>query len=1057
VSSVNFALDHFYYGQLVRDGKPENDLQLLSQSPGVLQEQIAEAITIALLPPMQGFNKGSWALVRGRQYTSFLLVQSQLGNAGQIILHYVLLSPEVLRSLGGNLKALMPLQEEQMPVYGKPGGALLHPMELATAEPPTMEAQIDEILELMSFTKNKIDTIEALLAAIVQGVPLVVQKAPSELEPKVSFLQGLLALLPPSARFGVTFATHTVPSTQTDAQIRFHSGGKLSRETLVYDWASGNMAGKAVEDTYSRYIVSQLRLDAELVSQQTRALTAVAAWRIKRGEGLADALGYASYRLKLDNALLNKQPVETADVSKVLSEDPTLSDELKVAYTQHLLSFALALGDMQHADPIAVMIRQQPTLESALQAQFSDAINEGKPEVVYEAISKWLANPLGPVGMKWVELGHRAALAHMDAMVKAKDLKAINNFLENIQKADPGVEISRIVPKLVEMALPATILDRDLNLTVFLLAVNYVESDVLRRIISAKKFTEQLPPSLGRLVPYITGEDAGMCPFGLLVDTAESFGENWRDLILIRLGEVAVRSDRPDVVDTSALAAIIQRLSSPWAVQYSQTLCWIAKNASSDENLTQLDPPGPTHLLQILLAYGAYAEVANEMLHQARLLYPGDKQNEYVEMVRQLFAETPLTAAQIPMALETISAAGIRSLPLAMAYIGALEGHEWSSDLDGVAEEANRMLFDTPAILEVIPATAMIALLKFHIKRKDVNSTIRVAGLLPQVAAREGTKGVNLIGRMYKMLDWDDKVRLAALELLRRFVRRATEDDARRAITAYGREFGSPVQQALEATLAMRRLMDGVDLVTYAEFLHIVAQFQYDTVLAYSDKSQIPTLGAVMNALDSLSGGLTDNDRRIIAQEILGLGRAVLVMSDQWRTNAPRDREKHIESLLNGKVDPLSVLDVFWIMGGYITKGKRYPLKLERQGTAHPLGVRSAPMVRDETQIINSLLRSALRAFPPDRKLTLSAESIRAEMDSLWGDISLAKQREIVRDLAIDLQRTPELTTLIASMGGDKALEDSGAGRKLEDNSQQPKNPLEMYRFVSGYFKARAK
>jgi hypothetical protein len=108
-----------------------------------------------------------------------------------------------------------------------------------------------------------------------------------------------------------------VPSTQTDAQIRFHGGGKLSRETLVYDWPSGNMAGKAVDDEYSRYIISQLRLDAELVSKETRGLTAVAAWRIKRGEGLADALGYAAHRLKMNNALGTKQ---SKPMSRALSK-----------------------------------------------------------------------------------------------------------------------------------------------------------------------------------------------------------------------------------------------------------------------------------------------------------------------------------------------------------------------------------------------------------------------------------------------------------------------------------------------------------------------------------------------------------------------------------------------------------------------------------------------------------------------------------------------------------------------------------------------------------------
>src|SRR6185436_13244101 len=156
--------------------------------------------------------------------------------------------------------------------------------------------------------------------------------------------------------------------------------------------------------------------------------------------------------------------------------------------------------------------------------------------------------------------------------------------------ADAGVEVSWIVPKLVEMALPMTVLDRDLNLTVFLLAVNYVDSDVLKRLIASQKFVAQLPPSLGRLTPYLTGDDAGLTPSGLLVDTAQSFGEDWADLILIRLAELAVRAKRPDIVDTSALSAIIHRLASPWSVQYSQTLTWIAKNSSTDETLLQLEP-----------------------------------------------------------------------------------------------------------------------------------------------------------------------------------------------------------------------------------------------------------------------------------------------------------------------------------------------------------------------------------------------------------------------------------------------------------------------------------
>ena len=111
-----------------------------------------------------------------------------------------------------------------------------------------------------------------------------------------------------------------------------------------------------------------------------------------------------------------------------------------------------------------------------------------------------------------------------------------------------------------------------------------------------------------------------------------------------------------------------------------------------------------------------------------------------------------------------------------------------------------------------------------------------------------------------------------------------------------------------------------------------------DTAKVYADKARLPSVGALMNDLDSLSGGLTDNERRTIAQEVIGLGKAIIVLGDQQKSNRPRDLDKHIEALLIGKADPTSVLDVFWIMGGYFTKGKRYPLKVERPVSIRALG-----------------------------------------------------------------------------------------------------------------------
>jgi hypothetical protein len=1051
VTAVSYQLEHFYYGQFARDGKPEGSLRVLAASAGLKMDSAAEIARQALLPPLRGAPTAAWAVVRGR-HVPFIMAQSQLGTAGQSMLHYILLPSDVLRSLGGNLDALLTLIEPQMPSYDRLGDTL-PPLELAQAGPPESEQQIEHILELMTYARNQLDVIEALLAAIVQGVQVVAQGAPRDLAARTGFIKGLLALLPPPARFGVTFATHSLPSTHLDAQIRFFSDDPPPAETLVYQWGEAAVHGKTTEDSYSRYIISQLRLDAELVSQRTRQLTAVAAWRIKRGDRLADALGYAAHRLAVDNAILNNLPVETAEVGDVLAADPTLDEHLRLAYARHLLNLSLAMEDMTHAAPVGLLLRQHDDLSRETQALLARAVDEGRARMVYEALCNWLANPLGPHSEEWSRLAQRAAVQHMETLARGSDVEAVTAFLETVHETHPGVEIVNAVPRLIEVALPLSGGHRPLAETIFLLAVNYLDTDMVQRLLKSKKFVAQLPPAVGRLAPYLDNSDPTPTPPGMLAEVASAFGENWRPLVLLRFVEGALLSGRADLVDTSALAGLAQVALSPWGAQYERTLLWIVENMSRDEVLPALEDPGPRYLLQILLALGAYGELAAEMLHQSRLLYPGDHQPRYVQMVQTLFKETLISTEEVPRALELIQKAGIRSLPLAMAYIGVLEGHEWAEVLDDVADQVTTHIFDNPNILKVIHPGALLSLLRFHIKRRDVPNTARVASLFPDAAIERGGSGITMMVRLYKALNWDKELRIASMELLRRFIRQSSYNMGRRALITFGRELGDEVREALEATYIFKRLLGGVDFLDYAAFLHTTAELLHDTALAYSDRGSLPSLGALVNAMQSLSGSLTSEDRESIMREILGMSRAILALGDQQRAKSPRDHDRHIERLLTGRADPKSALDVLRLMGGYFAKGKRYQTRLSR-ATHHPLGERSAPMVRDETEIASHLLRSLLQSFPPDKDVRMKARAILGELDSLWGGIPLEQQREAVRGLAIDLQRLPDLVLHIAANGDARALENSGLGRRLDSGKQQPKSTLEFYRYTYGYFKA---
>ena len=96
--------------------------------------------------------------------------------------------------------------------------------------------------------------------------------------------------------------------------------------------------------------------------------------------------------------------------------------------------------------------------------------------------------------------------------------------------------------------------------------------------------------------------------------------------MLVRLCELALLARRPDLIDNTALAGLAAVAQTSWGDHYEHLLLWIVGVLSEDRTLTSLEENGPRLLLQILLARGAYAELAGELAHHGRLLYPADEQ-----------------------------------------------------------------------------------------------------------------------------------------------------------------------------------------------------------------------------------------------------------------------------------------------------------------------------------------------------------------------------------------------------------------------------------------------
>ncbi len=721
---------------------------------------------------------------------------------------------------------------------------------------------------------------------------------------------------------------------------------------------------------------------------------------------------------------------------------------------RHLLAFALVLDEIEHADKLAVVVRGQPDLERVILQQMSEALAAGKADRVYRTLSRWLSNPMGFNGMYWVELTQKAALAYAESLAKANQIDALNAFLRHVRRNSESVELAPIIPRLIEVALPLAIQNPVLAENVFVLAAGSLPANRWQRFIAIKPLLARLPPSLSELMLHLGGKDPA--PSGLLAQVAGEFGDEWQPLLMIRLTEVALLVGRRDLLDNAALSALVKAAQSPFAPSYDPLLRWIVRNLSDDEVLLRLGMIGSRYLLQILLARGAYEELATELLHQGRLLYPSDKQLNYAAMVRSLFLETPIPVEQVPDALKTLSAKGMKPLPLALAYFGALEQHHWSQLIEQVATELTTLVFSNRLIIEAIQVDLIMQLLQYHVQRRDTNYTIRVATLVPAAAARRGEAGLAPLIQMYRALTWDDDVRAMAIEALRRYVRRSSDGAAPRAIERFRTELGTEVGAALEATYALRRLMGGEDLADYSYSLHTVAQFLYDTGLTYVDKNNLPSIPGLLSDLDSLNGGLTDDERKAISAALLELVRLVGALSDQHRKVHTRESDDQIDLLLRGEGTAQTVFDLFRVMGGYFARGRRLTARTDRLMSNHPLADRSAPILMREVQQINRLLRAALRAFLAEAEISLNAKAVQGEMESLWGDIALYERRVLVRDLAIDLERIPELMLIITEKVDAKALLDSGGQtRKLDSNKLRPENTLAFYRFMYGYFRSR--
>jgi hypothetical protein len=1040
------ALQILHYGQLVHHGEPKGDMRVLAKSAGITDELIELAQQHALIPAFKEKTGLSWGIIRTKRGLPQILTRAEEGAAGQKMYQFIFMPTEALRELAGDFNLLASYLLEPLPVYEMLGDAL-QPVKLGTITLPSMEKQVESLLDLMTYTKNNTRNIQPLIASVVSGTPLVIKNAATDAKERLGFIIGLLTLLPSSTRFGISFLMHNTPDSQFSAQIMFVDGAVTETDDKTYfDWESGAITGKDVEDEYSKFITSQMRLDPEMVIRETEKLTPTAGWRFGSGDSLAKALDYASRRAKLDTSILNNLPIEAESAAQVLAEDPTLSEDLRLAYARHLMNFSLALDDLTHIDAVTATMHLHQELETEVYQYMVKAQKDGKGALIFETLVRWMDNPFSPQGKQWAKLMAESALAELNDLISNNEMEFLSDYLDDIKKL--GAHARPIAPRVIEKSLPYAGNSPEIPTKLLLLAIQHLEEDKLQRLLGSPRFMQPLSRDVKRFFALLTQQDRQAPPKTLALAIA-SIDEANRDEVLLQFVKMAYQSRRIDLIDEPVLSDLV-RVVVAKNIQFDKHLIAGIAQAINGQTVTKLKRPAPRMVLQLLLASEDYAALAHAMVMQSRDVYRAEGQLDYIVSIQETFAETKLSAFDAHGALNTLETQHINEIPLMAAICGALEGTGWDAEMTDFADRVMRDLSESHRNLEVIPPQTVMALLQFQARQPDSHRLRIAARLVGSANAYEqGKVALNAVNRAFKMLDSNERTKPIALEVVRQFVREGEEKPAQHMIKFYSDQLGQETARKLQLSYEFSNMMGRMDWQTYATSLQVTVDLLQRTVDAFHNENKRPNLGHLRLMVEKLRRDTSAGRHQDIHRELRQLAQAIVTLGLR-HSRRSSDNDRHIEAVVQGKQNPGSIIDVYRAAGGYLLDNTVHPLRMKEANPDFPLGDATGEDLVTNISIASDLLHEATNALQSSRDMW-TYEHIVEEIDSQT-KAQFSDTQDDLRQIGRNWQRLADLIAWIYKEGDAKIIEDNNSkGRKLDEHIIAAENPLELFRFVYGH------
>lgn len=881
----------------------DTPIKIVGVSPNVTPPKGVSLVETVCLDPWPTPDPKSSQMVALVQHTPEHYLYCRAYNDGTLdraIYQYIWISKEAIYNLGGQLQPLLALTDEPIELGDAFVPSLL---ELPMTTTWTFDKQIAVLRRLFNLVPSgDLLYLLSLLGAARHERQLLIRNFPPQLEQRLLLVQGLMMLLPATARPLLTFTTHSLRLLPDAPRIVF-SEAPIETNRWVVDWSQAPQPiADVLELPYIRWLASIWRDDVKNLVDGIRIMDTFAS-KVMAGHSLETGLRLLVERYQLDRQIERGDTVSRNDVLSVMNSGSQPQGELRRHYMAKLLQYALEERDNEAAQIVLREMDNDEQLDGEF-AQRLEADLDERPDAVYAFIRSRLTNGLDE---RWLERLRQAARAALRVALTDGDPTTVISWLKLIAREPIAYGLADILKAAIDAARKRAHTDPELAQELVLLAIKRSPEQV-EEFLADRRLTALLPADLRE----------ALCDFDpTAVNALANQAGQKREWFLATIARLIGAAREISVPSISALWSLYRETTTLAVAEPYRPHILLARLI--ENHLDQLSAPALELLMRYALASG---EDALFMTMIARLA----EHEDLFHLLANALGASERDVTDIITLIHRLSNDGyLTSQQVINLYIALMVAWDWAPHLQAMVDQLARLLHKNPDAQVSIGVLWKLLEIAAESKTEFVAriAARRLVAMLKDGELREMGSLAESIIHLQALTQWHKDVYHSVLSALRDLVRGLPLVQLQRLEKLLdGKRALDDIRTIIQTVIGLRKVIGQRSLDSFAEaisqtytLLEAIAS-AFDPISGRQSAIDTPTIHAELQEhLDELS----PEQRLVLAKNLKELAKLIATMAEnRSKPSLIRSDDALERQLYSGDTQPHSAIDVMKWLSGYL-------------------------------------------------------------------------------------------------------------------------------------------